>query len=652
MKKAVIYLILVLSFLLSISVIYAENGNLTPTLVLDYNFDDGNWTDIFKKKEGKWEIIDGQLCLTKLSGSIYQVDNLKKEDLKNLNYVYIPNVGKDLMVRAKVTPLEIGDNRWSGMGIFVHGSPEGVEQYHKWALCFRFKKEKGKYKVSLLEEWTGVGWPGDTGQFNAEYAFNISTGVSYFMKMEVIGKVAWGKVWKADEPEPEKWLVVAVFSDNNVDDTAVGLFSHDFKVKFDDIRIEALPKGYTHKGKKLDRNISDYASSIGFSANNLTVGNFSTYISEYTLNENLVGVAYDQKSVSRKNVSFKIISAATPSIFNSIYDSKFKPKYVTASRIVKSLKGGSVIGLSGVYISFPDSTDTVKNNFVIESDYNFRITQNLNFFGEMAFNRTNCQNNNNLIEPDISAYKSGIKYRFRQAVFEINQSRINPGYTLLLGTIIPDIEQWNYSWTQNYKNITQNISCNLTRNNLENQITTTTRTKRILFEWYWNIIDKFGLNFALEQSGLRKDDCSIDSLTNSYFIRPYWNFRTINFALSYKYDIQNTNIVQNHYFHGLGTDLQYNFQLFGFPSYCMVDYKHTDDYTITGEKVSSYQSLKFGLKMSFYKSLSIDYAYRLNIFDSFIPGIVSSEKGEFCLKVNYFVPLRKGLDLAGNFEIN
>jgi len=84
----------------------------------------------------------------------------------------------------------------------------------------------------------------------------------------------------------------------------------------------------------------------------------------------------------------------------------------------------------------------------------------------------------------------------------------------------------------------------------------------------------------------------------------------------------------------------------------MVDYKHTDDYTITGEKVSSYQSLKFGLKMSFYKSLSIDYTYRLNIFDSFIPGIVSSEKGEFCLKVNYFVPLRKGLDLAGNFEIN
>jgi len=65
------------------------------------------------------------------------------------------------------------------------------------------------------------------------------------MKLRVVGYTIMGKSWKLGEYEP-RWQVRAVFNpDYGIEDTEIGLFSHVYPVKFDDIVVKRVDMIYS-----------------------------------------------------------------------------------------------------------------------------------------------------------------------------------------------------------------------------------------------------------------------------------------------------------------------------------------------------------------------------------------------------------------------
>src|SRR3989339_788466 len=207
---------------------FTEKVNAIVTGFSDWDTTDAKWhpgTDVADFSAG-FSAENDELYLTPAQSGGSGMENNRYK-----SFLYYPEAPKDVVITSKVTMRTIGDNQWSLTGIFAHGV--GKDDFHKWGLGFRFLKENNKYKLTLFEEGLDD-WIRDQKEFDVEQD------QAYWLKMKVVGNQVWGKAWKADGIEKEPvWMLKGNFT-QNINDNAIGVFTHNYVASFNDIKVEPV----------------------------------------------------------------------------------------------------------------------------------------------------------------------------------------------------------------------------------------------------------------------------------------------------------------------------------------------------------------------------------------------------------------------------
>ncbi len=211
------------------------NFTLTPNdfiqnLVLEENFDKGNtrgWkTDVPESNPGKWEFADG-----KLKASNSDRGGVVAEAFDR---VFLPDVGSDLLMTVKITPLKIGEGPFVRIGLTAHDQGGEFPGDRKWLLLWG-KVRDNPLGLALLEE--AVAWR------NENLNVQLEMGKTYNFKFLTFGLRALGKVWEDGTPEPAEWQVRDNFGSNNGGAKGIALVGVGADALYDDLKVFTLVKG-------------------------------------------------------------------------------------------------------------------------------------------------------------------------------------------------------------------------------------------------------------------------------------------------------------------------------------------------------------------------------------------------------------------------
>lgn len=146
------------------------------------------------------------------------------------DYQFVPDVAADLILSAKVTPIEWGTGEFIRIGIATHVSGAGGGGDKKWMLMYGIMDTATATGLALLEE--GLAWRHRTQDVQLEL------GKTYVFKMAVKGTEAKGKVWEDGTPEPAAWQLQDNFTLNQIREAGIALLGVGATVRYDDVRAE------------------------------------------------------------------------------------------------------------------------------------------------------------------------------------------------------------------------------------------------------------------------------------------------------------------------------------------------------------------------------------------------------------------------------
>lgn len=184
---------------------------------------------------GGWDFEGGAYRQKDRLGEGRDSNNQLIHDRKEENFVYVADVGADVIVKAKLKLNELTpfaeDTR---VGIFCH-SPNGVNDL-KWALVVHDDPVNGEtLKLQSLEEH--IEWKEDM-ELPVNYVQCGAGSTPFWLKMRVEGNKVYGTIWREGEQEPDdnayatwQYKVEALFK-YNLDSPAVGLYSGDYVADF------------------------------------------------------------------------------------------------------------------------------------------------------------------------------------------------------------------------------------------------------------------------------------------------------------------------------------------------------------------------------------------------------------------------------------